>query len=145
MKTFTKPFILGIALILALSSFAAQGQGRSGGTMRSLKTKKEAESVPKEAVVAMACSKCQTILVKDNDDKKGFLSWFTADTEHACPGCKGKIKFRRRADGKSTRRTYVHTCSNCGDESAFCCTTPGKMTKGMEEKATKGDGKKPKS
>ena len=88
--------------------------------------------------MAMACAKCQTILVKDATDK-GFLSWFKSDTEHGCPGCKGKIKYNRRPAGKGTKkRSYVHTCSNCGDESAYCCSTqPGKKTKGMEDKAEK--------
>ena len=40
--------------------------------------------------------------------------------------------------GKLSMSEYVHTCSKCGDASAFCCTTKpgGGATKGMEKEAT---------
>tara|TARA_R110002096_G_scaffold342549_2_gene535539 strand:- start:12789 stop:13199 length:411 start_codon:yes stop_codon:yes gene_type:complete len=102
-----------------------------------LKSQADAEKVEKGSI-AMACSKCQTILVRDADKKKTFLEWFKADTEHACPGCDGKMRYNPVAQKTGQPPKYVHTCSNCGDDSAFCCsTTPGKKTPGMTKKEKK--------
>lgn len=109
------------------------GKGGGRGAIRTIKSKKDAESLPKGARVAMACSKCQTVQIQN--DKKGFLAWFTPKTKHVCPGCKGKWELKPaggRKGGKTSK--YVHTCSNCGDDSVYCCSVPPKKTKGMEKK-----------
>ena len=73
----------------------------------------------------MTCAKCKTVQVAKVDQKKGILGWFQPKTEHLCPGCGGEIKVSQ-AGAKAPRfASYVHTCSKCGSESAFCCGAPG--------------------
>jgi hypothetical protein len=82
------------------------------------------------AKLAMACTKCKTVQVRDVDKKHEFLDWFTPGVKHACPGCRGYYQYSERHFG--LRGPYIHICSNCGDKSMFCCSTqPGKKTKGM--------------
>ena len=82
------------------------------------------------AKIAMACTQCKTVQVRDVDKKRAFLDWFTPGVKHACPGCGGYYQYSERRFG--LRGAYVHVCSKCGDKSMFCCSTqPGKKTKGM--------------
>ena len=99
----------------------------------------QAAIVPKGQTVAMVCTKCRTVLLSDTNTKKGFLGWFQSNTKHGCPGCGGEFSMKdvpAGQGGKVSVSEYVHTCSKCGDDSAFCCTTkPGAgPTKGMEKK-----------
>lgn len=82
------------------------------------------------AKLAMACTKCKTVQVREVDRKRAFLDWFTPNVKHACPGCGGYYEYSHRRIG--IRGGYTHTCSKCGDKSMFCCSThPGAKTKGM--------------
>jgi DNA-directed RNA polymerase subunit M/transcription elongation factor TFIIS len=106
-----------------------------------LQSREQAAKVPKGETVAMVCAKCQTVLLSKVDTKKGFLGWFQPKTKHECPGCGGEFSMRdvpAGQGGKLSVSEYVHTCSKCGDDSAFCCTTqPGAVTtRGMEKKET---------
>jgi hypothetical protein len=91
-----------------------------------VKTKAEAEAccLPKEKV-ALACKDCKTTIEKVGDkDKKGILGWFAPDSKHDCSGCSGKITLKSPGSGKAgTAGEYTHTCSKCGDESAYTCAT----------------------
>lgn len=83
------------------------------------------------AKIAMVCTKCKIVEVRDVDKKGGFLDWFTPNKKDICPGCGGHwgIVFTVRG---SRPGDWIHTCSKCGDKSMFCCATePGKKTKGM--------------
>lgn len=104
-----------------------------------LRSREQAANVPKGETVAMVCAKCQTVLLSKVDTKKGFLGWFQAKTKHECPGCGGEFFMKdvpAGQGGKLSASEYVHTCSKCGDDSAFCCTTKPDAgpTKGMEKK-----------
>ena len=105
-----------------------------------LQTHAQAAKVPEGETVAMVCGKCKTVLLSKVDKKKGFLGWFQPKTKHECPGCGGHFTVMEVPTGDDGLRhefgDYVHTCSKCGDHSAFCCTTkPGlEPTKGMEKK-----------
>ena len=79
--------------------------------------------VPK-AKVAMACKDCKDLDVKKGDEeKKGILAWFAPDSKHDCSGCGGKITLKAPGSGKAgTTGEYTHTCSKCGDKSAYVCT-----------------------
>lgn len=82
------------------------------------------------AKLAMACTKCKTVQVRDVDKKGTYLDWFTSGVKHACPGCRGYYEYGERRFG--FRGAYVHNCSKCGDKSMYCCSTePGKKTQGM--------------
>lgn len=84
--------------------------------------------------IAMACAKCKSIVVTTKRQLTTKPSGGTVEealTVHQCPGCGGMMTVR------GDKQTHlVHTCSKCGDDSAFCCaTTPGGTpTKGMEKK-----------
>ncbi|MAS95009.1 MAG: hypothetical protein CMO55_17575 [Verrucomicrobiales bacterium] len=102
--------------------------------MRKVATKQDAEKIT-TGKVAMACSKCQSIQVREVDEKKSFAEWFKSGTDHGCPGCGGKIKVTHVSAKTGQPHKVVHTCSECGDDSAYCCsTTPGKKTPGMDKK-----------
>ena len=103
-----------------------------------LRNQQQAAKVPKGQTVAMACTKCRTVLLSDANTKKGFLGWFQSDTKHECPGCGVEFSMKdvpAGQGGKVSVSEYVHTCTKCGDDSAFCCATkPGTgATKGMEK------------
>ena len=94
--------------------------------------------MPQGETVAMVCTKCRTVLLSQVDKKKSFLFWFNPKTKHECPGCGGEFAMNdvpAGEGGKVSATEYVHTCSKCGDDSAFCCATkPGSgPTKGMEK------------
>lgn len=104
-----------------------------------LRNQQQAAKVPKGQTVAMVCTKCRTVLLSDANTKKGFLGWFQSKTKHECLGCGGEFSMKdvpAGQGGKVSVSEYVHTCSKCGDDSAFCCTTkPGAgPIKGMEKK-----------
>jgi hypothetical protein len=114
------------AAIITTSAFAGPGPGTWPPNFPTVvKTKAEAAAccLPKEKV-ALACKDCKTTNVKGGEDKKGVLAWFAPDSKHNCSGCGGKIALKTPGSGKSgTTGKYTHTCSKCGDESAYTCAT----------------------
>ena len=83
---------------------------------------KEAKALPDKAKIMMACSGCKTIRPLD---KKGIMAWFSTKVQHDCAACGGKLKFTGATPGKSagSPMTYVHTCSHCGNVSAYVCAS----------------------
>lgn len=102
--------------------------------MRGIKTKAEAEALKPGDTIAMACVKCQSVVVEYVTLEKGHIKHVTPGTKHLCPGCNSTITVV--GNGKDATRAVAHTCGACGDGSAFCCASkPGTgATKGMEEK-----------
>jgi hypothetical protein len=126
-STLKLTLLLGTAVAaMNLTAFAGPGPGTwPTGYPTVVKTKKEAEVCcqPKEKV-ALACKDCKTVTEKSGDEKKGILAWFKPDEKHDCSGCGGKITLKTPGSGKSgTTAAYSHTCSKCGDESAYTCAT----------------------
>jgi len=83
--------------------------------------------------VAMACAKCKSIVVSTKSQLTTKPSGGTVEEAlimHQCPGCGGTMTVR---GDKQTQ--MIHSCSKCGDNSAFCCATKkgGPPTKGMEQ------------
>lgn len=103
------------------------------GEFKKVESAKEAEDLPKGSQIAMACSKCKSmtmIVKKELGTKPGHGMTEEAVSVDKCPGCGGKIT--TKSSGKET--TYTHTCSVCGDDSAFCCASkPGDKTRGMDK------------
>lgn len=98
-----------------------------------IKTEAEADALKPGDSVAMACAKCKSVVVERVTLEKGHIRTVTAFEKHACPGCGGTVEVVGHGKNKTDVRT--HTCSKCGDDSAFCCATkPGAGTKGMEKK-----------
>ena len=115
------------AAMFTTSAIAGPGPGTwPTGFPTHVKTKAEAEAccLPKEKV-ALACKDCKTSAEKDGEnDKKGILAWFAPDSKHDCTGCGGKITVKTTGGGKGpTVSEYTHTCSKCGDNSAYTCAT----------------------
>ena len=127
MKLTTK---LHLALALAAGLFTTSAMAGPGGHSpndfpRRITTKEEVITCcTANANVAMACTSCKTLDVKSGGkDKKGIMAWFAPDSTHDCPGCGGKITVKTVGGGKGpTTGKYAHTCSKCGDKSAYVCT-----------------------
>lgn len=84
-----------------------------------IKTVKQAEDCcAGGGKVALACPDCKTL--NEQSDKKGFASWFKADSKHDCPTCKGSITVRQIGSGKVLDTQYKHECSKC-KTGAFTC------------------------
>jgi predicted RNA-binding Zn-ribbon protein involved in translation (DUF1610 family) len=96
-----------------------------------LKSEEELNKLPDNSMIAMACSKCQSVVVMQKRQlgtKPGHGTQVVGVSVHRCPGCGGKME--RKVGTKQV--AWVHTCSQCGDESPFCCaTTRGEATRGM--------------
>jgi hypothetical protein len=102
----------------ALTSFA----GPSTCAYAPLQTAKQAEALPNKAKIMMACAGCRTIRPLD---KKGIAAWFSTKVQHDCTACGGKLRFTGSTPGKSSGSPteYVHTCSHCGNVSAYVCAS----------------------
>ena len=91
------------------------------GEYQSINSAKEAKALPDRANVMLACSGCKTIRPLD---RKGVMAWFSTKVQHDCPACGGKLKFTGGVPGKTAgSRRYVHTCSHCGNVSAYVCAS----------------------
>ena len=106
--------------------------------LNKIETTEQAAAVKSDDTFAMVCSKCKTVYVTrvKQGTKGAQLLMGSAPTEligtHACAGCSGTWTIV--GVGKGATRELKHTCSMCGDGSAFCCasTPDAKPTKGME-------------
>lgn len=131
--------IAGILLVWGMPIITAIAQDARYSTkpwlpMTRIETEKQFQQLPDKAQIAMACSKCKSVMVTTKRQVATKLSRGTVEESlmvHQCPGCGGTITVR---GDKQTQ--MVHTCSKCGDDSAFCCATQpdNKPTKGMEKK-----------
>jgi hypothetical protein len=120
--------LLGTAVAaMNLTAFAGPGPGNwPPGFPTQVKTKAEAMECCKPGEkVALACKDCKMSIEKDGEkDKKSILSWFAADDKHDCSGCGGKITLKGNPASKAPQTSeYTHTCSKCGDNSAYTCAT----------------------
>ncbi len=110
---------LAAAVLIALSSMTAVA-GPSTGAYTPLQTAQQAKALPEKANVMMACSGCQTIKPVE---KKGILAWFDTKVKHDCPSCKGKVTWVGAPGKGSSGTTFTHSCSMCGNASAYVCAS----------------------
>ena len=128
MKLTKLQIILALAVgLFTTSAIAGPGGHKPDDFPRKVATKTEAMTCcTANANVAMACTSCKTLDVKNGaKDKKGILAWFAPDSKHDCPGCGGKITLKQVPAGQGGTASigeYTHTCSKCGDKSAYVCT-----------------------
>jgi len=104
------------ALLIVLGSLTANAGSTS--SLGVLRTAEQAKAVPQKATVMAACSGCQTITPVG---KTGLLAWFSTKQKHDCPTCGGKVTFRGEKTGGGAK--FTHTCSMCGDASAYVCAS----------------------
>jgi hypothetical protein len=128
MKSLIKTFIVAGMLITSASATFA-GPGAQYFTRR-ISTTKDAAAVTDNDKVAMACSKCKTITVFEPIASHKV---FMRNEKHACPGCRGEITVRM-VGSDPANQTMTHSCSKCGDDSAYCCamSPDNPPTPGME-------------
>jgi hypothetical protein len=108
--------VLAATLFTGMSAFAG-----STGSLDVLRTAEQAKSLPEKANVMMACGGCQTM---KPIDKTGIAAWFGTKEKHDCPACGGKITYTgAKAAGGGAGAKFAHTCSMCGDASAYVCAT----------------------
>lgn len=138
-------FALAIALFgtgCASDTSSSQMKPMKGGEhllmLQGISTTQEANALTPDDSIAMVCTKCQTVWVsRAKQGVKGaqLLSDGFQPTEligtHACAGCKSTLTVVGHAKGDITE--LKHSCSACGDNSAFCCATKvgSGPTKGM--------------
>lgn len=130
MKNLIKVTCVAAALVLA-AGVNAEDQGIPHAKFHEIKTKKDYEALPAGTNIAMACPKCKSIVVLGQKQAATKPGHGTVDEElmvHQCPGCGGKMT--TKSVGKET--VMKHVCSQCGDDSAYCCATKaGEKTEGM--------------
>ena len=108
--------------------------------MNKVKTVGDIEALKVGDTFAMACAKCETIMVTEVVNTAKGAEVLAASGKptkligkHLCAGCGSTIEIV--GHGKAKESKITHTCGACGDTSAFCCATkPGSATKGMEKK-----------
>jgi predicted RNA-binding Zn-ribbon protein involved in translation (DUF1610 family) len=145
MKLESNPFGIarltsGLAVALALVASLpgeTQAQDQMKGGERALhllgiKTKADVEVLKPGDTVAMACTKCKSVMIHNVSTEKGHIQVMTVGQKHLCPGCSSTITVV--GTGKQAKDEVKHVCEKCGDDSVFCCATkPGSgATKGME-------------
>lgn len=142
--------MLGSSLILAIAMLTLLGtkinaaeQIKGGQKLQQLNrvaTIGDIEGLKVGDTFAMACAKCQTIVVKEVVSTAKGAEVLAADGKptkvlgkHLCEGCGSTIGVVGHGKGKESKIT--HTCIACGETSVFCCATkPGSgATKGMEK------------
>ena len=142
-KLMARTCCLAVALALtagvASSAWSAETKTARGGAsdlmnLKPITTRAEAEALKPGDAIAMACTKCKSIMVHNVTTEKGHIKVMTVGEKHLCPGCNSYIDTVGR--GKQAKDELRHVCEKCGDDSVFCCATkPGSGAKGMEKGA----------
>jgi ribosomal protein L44E len=109
--------------------------------LNQVETTRDLDALKNDDSVAMVCTKCKTVWVsrvKQGTKGAQILMANGQPTEmigtHACQGCNSTLTVTGHTKGDTVE--LKHTCTACGDDSAFCwATKPGReTTKGMETK-----------
>ena len=129
-------FITGVASnALAAEVKTARGGASELMNLKPITTRAEAEALKPGDVIAMACTKCKSIMVHNvtKERGQGAAKVMTVGEKHLCPGCNTYIETVGR--GKGAKDEIRHVCEKCGEDSVFCCATePGSgATKGMQK------------
>lgn len=80
----------------------------------------QADKLKKGDTVAMACSMCKNIAVVRVEKVRG-REFLTPGTRHGCAMCGGTVEITGQRMDK--HEVIKHTCSQCGEGSAYCCAT----------------------
>ena len=106
-----------------------------------VETTQDLNALRPDDTMTMVCAKCKTVWttrVKQGVKGAQVLNERGQPTEvigtHACKGCNSTLTVVGVQKGAHTE--LKHTCTACGDDSAFCCATKAGAgpTKGMEGK-----------
>ena len=137
--TLSRTIMLGATLSFALlavgcaSSRTYITEEKKFIPLQHLKNTADELTLKKGDAVAMACTKCKTVLYADvNKPRTRFFT--PLEHRHYCPGYKSTITVTWT--GLRSKQEVKHTCEGCGDDSIFCCATKSEAsaTEGMEKK-----------
>lgn len=125
-------FAIAVAALAWLPSHALAQPKGAELLMTHVKTSAQVEDLKPGDAVAMACTKCKSVMVHNVTTEKGHIQVMTVGSKHLCPGCDSIIT--TVGTGKGAKQEVKHTCEKCGTDSVFCCATkPGATTSGMEK------------
>ena len=157
--------ILAVGLLALVASGCASSPGKTNVRvteekqyiqLRHVTDTSQLLNLKKGDAVAMACSKCKTVLYRSVTDStpfffqpplragvagSGYAGWQREQSSfhdwsqrHYCPGCKSTIT--TTGSWFNQKETIKHTCDARGDDSVFCCATTKDATPtgGMEKK-----------
>ena len=127
-----------LALTAGVATSAETKTARGGASdllnLKPITTRAEAEALKPGDTIAMACTKCKSIMVHNvtKERGQGAAKVMIVGEKHLCPGCNTYIETVGR--GKGAKDEIRHVCEKCGDESVFCCASKpgGGGTKGMD-------------
>jgi hypothetical protein len=127
-KSNTIRYLFATAVFGVLASFAHAGPPPEGwNRTKEIKTFTEAKALGSDAVVAIACDKCKTSLIRETrhvgPHGKGPDPIFTIGSKHTCDECGGEITV---VNGKATDSMQMN-CSKCGEGKVHCTATMSKM------------------
>ena len=124
-----------IATLATTGSVLAEHDGKPTKAMKGaeqlqhLNRPKQAQDLKTGDTVAMACSMCKNIAVVRVEKVRG-REFLTPGTKHGCAMCGGTVEITgQRVDKKVVTK---HTCSKCGEGSAYCCATRRKSKDSAE-------------
>jgi len=128
--------LIPLIAILAVSGPAwAEHDGKPAKAMKGaeqlqhLNRPESAQDLKTGDTVAMACSMCKNIAVVRVEKVRG-REFLTPGTKHGCAMCGGTVEITgQRVDKKEVVK---HTCSKCGEGSAYCCATRRKSKNSAE-------------
>ncbi|MBI3879281.1 MAG: hypothetical protein HY301_04365 [Verrucomicrobia bacterium] len=122
---------LALAVAASLPGALAADKPMKGGQhqlmLSGIDTEAQAQALKAGDSIAMACAKCKSVIVERVTVEKGHVQTLGAMEKHLCPGCGGSIE--AVGHGKAKTDVVKHTCSKCGDDSAFCCGPKAGMDK----------------
>ena len=124
-----------IATLATTGSVLAEHDGKPTKAMKGaeqlqhLNRPESAQDLKTGDTVAMACSMCKNIAVVRVEKVRG-REFLTPGTKHGCAMCGGTVEITgQRVDKKVVTK---HTCSKCGEGSAYCCATRRKSKDSAE-------------
>ena len=128
-----------IATLATTGTVLAEHDGKPTKAMKGaeqlqhLNRPESAQDLKTGDTVAMACSMCKNIAVVRVEKVRG-REFLTPGTKHGCAMCGGTVEITgQRVDKKVVTK---HTCSKCGEGSAYCCATRRKSKNSAEVEDT---------
>ena len=98
--------------------------------LNKVETKADADALKPDDSIAMVCAKCKTVYVtRVKQGVKGAELLMAKGQPmeligtHPCTGCHSTVTVTTTSQGKGKEAVLKHSCSSCGDDSAFCCAT----------------------
>lgn len=118
--------LLGIAAVApSLNAYTFSKEQAARSFPEQIKSEQEAVRACQPGMkAAMFCEHCKDITVKDGKKAKDIRGWFVPGRQHDCSKCGGAVTMKLSHGTKFVAgREITHSCSKCGDDSAYVCAT----------------------